>query len=164
MSSPPKPNNNPAAGFGLQSQQGNPPVHQSGPIAIQRTGEGMSLSPTAQPFSTALPVATSPRSRYFGSSPPNSSIDQPSSYNSYSQNSQLPSAPIPATGGNAGRFSPVPSPIRTPASFSWVSSGGSNGYGFESFAGHGMSLGGAASAWGSGGNLNGNGNGNGGPQ
>jgi len=165
MSSPSTSNSVPGPGYGLQFQPGSGPNSQSAPISVRRSGDGMSLSPTAQPFNATLPTATSPRSRYFGSSPPNSSKDPQGGYHSYPPNSQPPSVVGPGPGGNGGQFSPVSSPIRTPASYSWVSSGGSSGYGFDPFAGHGMSLGGAASAWGQGGQGgNGGGNGSGGPQ
>ncbi len=182
MSSPSTSNSNPGPGYGLQLQQGSMPTPQSAPIPMTRPTEGTSLSPTAKPFNATLPMATSPRSRYFGSSPPNSSKEPQGGYGIPS-NSQPPSAMGPGPGGNGGgqgqgqgqvqvqlpgqqgggQFSPVSSPIRTPASYSWVSSG-SNGYGFDPFAGHGMSLGGAASAWGQGGGggPGGGGNGNGG--
>ena len=153
----------PGGGYGLQLQS----TPQSVP---NRPIESTSLSPTAQPFNATLPMATSPRSRYFGTSPPNTGKDQmgypgqgQGGYNSFppGSGSQPPSA-VSGGGGGGGQFSPVSSPIRTPASYSWVSSGGTNGYGFDPFAGHGMSLGGAASAWGQGGG--GMGNGHDGPQ
>lgn len=116
-----------------------------------------SLSPTAQPFSAPLP--TSPRSqRYYGNelqtptgtTPQSSSVQSQSampdgSFNTFAQ----------ATAAQGG-FSPVSSPIRTPASLGWVSSSSGNTSsgafgGFDAFAipHHGLgSLSGAASAWG----------------
>ena len=160
---------------------------QSAPIPmpndLRRGSESSGLSPNAQPFNASLP-ATSPRSRYFGLSPsnpkpdytyaapppisiptgpPSSSHPPPSqaqgSQGQPTMSSNGPSAqPIPQPPQqNSAQFSPVSSPIRTPASYSWVSSGststagvGNGGYGFEPFAhgsGVGMSLSGAASAW-----------------
>ena len=163
MSSPSTSTSNVGPSFGIQSPQGPLPTPQSAPIPLQRPGESVGLSATAPPFNAPLPMATSPRSRYYGSSPPNSGKDLQGGYNSFPPMSQPPPGINIGPGINGGQFSPVASPIRTPASYSWVSSGGSNGYGFDSFASHGMSLGGAASAWGQGGGgLNGSGGPNGG--
>jgi len=119
------------------------------------TGLGStSLSPTAQPFNTSLPLSssTSPRSRYFGTSPTN----LPTTRTNSNSNS------------NSEGFVSPSSPIRTPGSFSgWVSSGGGGYVGFDPFQGGGNggmngngmgsgmgmgSLGGAANTWGQGNN------------
>ncbi|KAK4688241.1 hypothetical protein P7C73_g1866, partial [Tremellales sp. Uapishka_1] len=118
------------------------------PMASQRGYENQqgALSPTAQPFNLASQQAqaTSPRSRYF-------------------QQQSQPPQPLPNQNPNAnqnqGQFSPMSSPIRTPASLSWLSSSGPSGgmqqaqqgYGFDPFANQIGSLNGAASAWGQGG-------------
>jgi hypothetical protein len=143
MSSPSSQNGNYSNGNGAGPHSAPIPM----PNDVRRGSEVSGLSPTAQPFNVSLPIATSPRSRYFGSSPsqngPTTSTAQPIPHSSSSQ---------------SGSFSPVSSPIRTPASFSWVSSGstgiggvGNGGYGFEPFSPHsnggGLSLSGAASAW-----------------
>ena len=169
-------NGQPNAAYGLQLHTHQP---QSAPIPMPgdvRRGSEVSgpsgLSPTAQPFNASLPLATSPRSRYFGTSPSTANNGNPSSYSTtHSTSSSNPSSqshaqsvplPIsPPTNGNGAQFSPVSSPIRTPASFSWVSSGsvggavGNGGYGFDPFSmgsqPGGLSLNGAASAWGQGG-------------
>lgn len=144
------------ASFGLQLHQSAPasgPGSSSAPIPVQPGSHSApqlatSLSPNAQPF--ALP-STSPRSRYFGSTPPSaisgggaapvpvpgsSKTDPNASYHAFQNASTSPSTA-------SGQFSPV----RTPGSISWVSSGtgvtGNGGY-----VGLG-SLDGAASAWGS---------------
>lgn len=128
----------------------------------RRQGEASSLSPTAQPFNAPLP--TSPRSQPFygrdsersGASSSNTNQSQATaappggkqdnSFNSFS----------PPSVSQQG-FSPVSSPIRTPASLGWVSSSGggsnsNNAFGaFDAFGlpPHGLgSLNGAASAWG----------------
>lgn len=187
---------NAGAGYGLQlhhahSQSGaggqQPPA--SAPIPDMRRdvalsppniSQGTSLSPTAQPFNSSLPLAASPRGRYFD---PNGTVAGAAGNTNGSGGAGVP---IPSSSnanafqafqsGSAGsnsnqssnsgpspqQFSPVSSPIRTPASFSWLSSGGTGtnhhgsatgaaaAYrGFE-FAGSAPlgSLNGAASAWG----------------
>ena len=148
MSSPSSQNGNYPNGNGAGPHSAPIPM----PNDVRRASEVSGLSPTAQPFNAPLPITQSPRSRFFGSSPsqngPTISTAQP-----------IPQAPS----SQSGSFSPVSSPIRTPASFSWVSSGsagiggignggvGNGGYGFEPFSPHsnggGLSLSGAASAW-----------------
>lgn len=141
-----------------------------GSEATHPTPSSSGLSPTAQPFNASLPSATSPRSRYFGSSPqPDTAYTGTASTYSSTGAQPIPLPPSSTSGStnNSGpnshstsaQFSPVSSPIRTPASFSWVSSGqtgtsgvvGNGGYGFDPFSPHsggtGMSLSGAASAW-----------------
>lgn len=168
-------------GTGLQlSNSGGPGGPQSAPIPmpndLRRGSEHSGLSPNAQPFNASLPIATSPRSRYFGSSPGNplppisistgpvsgsgstQAAGQGQNGQGQAQNQGPTAQPIPQPPqANSAQFSPVSSPIRTPASYSWVSSGststagvGNGGYGFEPFShgsGVGMSLSGAASAW-----------------
>lgn len=113
-----------------------------------------SLSPNAQPF--ALPP-TSPRNRFFAA-PPNGGGPAP----------QPVPVPVPSSrsdpnasfsafqGTSSSQLLPVGSPIRTPGSYSWVSSGsginGSSGYSGFTLG----SLDGAASAWGTSGNNQGN--------
>ena len=186
--------NYPGTGLQLSNSGPAPGGPQSAPIPmpndLRRGSEHSGLSPNAQPFNASLPVATSPRSRYFGSSPskPDYAYNAPppisiptgpasmghnqgqgqNQQHGQSQNQgsggqagqgQGPSAqPIPQPPQqNSAQFSPVSSPIRTPASYSWVSSGststagvGNGCYGFEPFShgtGTGLSLSGAASAW-----------------
>lgn len=151
----------PGPAYGLQlngHQQSAPPgpstaplynpsqggMSHSAPVAVGQAST--SLSPTAQPF--ALP-STSPRSRYFGA-PPNGGpapvpVPVPTSRSD-------PNASFQAFQSTAAQLSPVGSPIRTPGSFSWVSSGsGVNGAG--GYSGFTLgSLDGAASAWGTSGN------------
>ena len=140
------PTTTPSNAFGLQGLNGHSGP-QSAPLPMpgmpgdgRRGSEGTSLSPTAQPFNASLPVTTSPRSRYFGTSPTNMSgnmpIKEPTSgsgsaggmaFNSFSPTSNAGAQPIPTGPGNqgnngGGQFSPVSSPIRTPQSISWVSS------------------------------------------
>jgi hypothetical protein len=156
------------------------------PGDLRRTSDATTLSPNAQPFNASLPVATSPRSRYYGSSPgavssnggamsatsPSFSFapgslgaggsSGASSSNGSGGSNGTTTQPIPTPGAGhhsgSDQFSPVASPIRTPQSYSWVSSGarsqggavGNGGYGFDPFSPHsgtGLSLGGAASAW-----------------
>ena len=154
----------PTPGYGLQLSQapaGAPTGPQSAPIPmpgdIRRRSESTGLSPTAQPFNASLPLAASPRSRYFGSSP--SRVDSYAfAAGSTPSSTQGQPIPAPSSSNTSAQFSPVSSPIRTPASYSWVSSGQSNtstsgmgnGYAFDPFAGGSMSLSGAASAWQSG--------------
>jgi hypothetical protein len=154
-------NQAPASAYGLQlngHQQSAPsgpgtaplynPTHggmsNSAPVAGGQAST--SLSPNAQPF--ALPP-TSPRSRYFGA-PPNGGpapvpVPVPTSRSD-------PNASFQAFQSSSSQLSPVGSPIRTPGSFSWVSSGsGVNGAG--GYSGFTLgSLDGAASAWGTSGN------------
>ncbi|WVR03016.1 hypothetical protein IAU60_000005 [Kwoniella sp. DSM 27419] len=130
----------------------------------RESAAGTSLSPTAQPFNISLPNPTSPRSRYFGTTPTSASSLKGPSPDGPAQSSTA--VPIPAgntfqpfTQGSSGPspssgFSPMSSPIRTPASFSWKSSGPSTSGGFGYEFGSGIQLGslnGAASAWGAGG-------------
>jgi hypothetical protein len=137
QSAPPGPGSAP-----LYNPQGS--MSHSAPLASGQPST--SLSPNAQPF--ALPP-TSPRSRYFGA-PPNGNGPAP-----------LPvPVPVPSSrsdpnasfsafqGTSSNQLSPVGSPIRTPGSYSWVSSGsGVNGN--SGFSGFTLgSLDGAASAWG----------------
>lgn len=178
-----------AGSYGLQLQHGQSPGSSSAPIPIQANGAATSLSPTAQPF-------TSPRSRYFGSSPgslptgpqsasttsgrtdvyaypnsanPLSSSASPSGSgggglningangNGHPSGTNISNGNGNSNGSGNGQFSPMSSPIRTPASFSWVSSGPvgvGNGYGGGGYEGFGAGLGsldGAASAWSAGG-------------
>lgn len=148
---PAAPPSNP--GFGLQLHghgQSAPPGPTTAPIQTNSQQQqhaqsapsaqpSTSLSPNAQPF--ALP-STSPRSRYFGPTSstvpvpvPNAQGDPNATYHAFQNASTSP-------GAASGQFSPV----RTPASFSWVSSGsgvtGNGGFVLGS-------LDGAASAWGS---------------
>ncbi|WVQ82785.1 hypothetical protein IAT38_004917 [Cryptococcus sp. DSM 104549] len=130
--------------------------------------------------SSASTNPTSPRSRYFQPQPipgnPNKLSPTESAGSFSTSTGQQSGVPIPSAGSSANSsfhpfgqlgsssnstsasasFSPVSSPIRTPASFSWLSSsagtggGGLGGYGYE-FGGSGVPLGslnGAASAWG----------------
>ncbi|ORX35166.1 hypothetical protein BD324DRAFT_121250 [Kockovaella imperatae] len=141
--------------FGLQLSNGS----SSSPIPmpdLRRGSEAVTaLSPTAQPFSLGTSAnsaasATSPRARYFGSSPSGHSGHSASANDqAYSYASSAHSNGGGSTGGNTtggpnatsavgGQFSPVSPPIRTPASFAWVSSGqgngtavGNGGYGFN---------------------------------
>jgi RNA recognition motif-containing protein len=133
------------------------PMPHSAPIASGQPST--SLSPNAQPF--ALPP-TSPRARYFVAPPnggssgaqpvpvpvPSAKSDSNGSFPAFQSSSHSAS--------NASQFSPVGSPIRTPGSFSWVSSGsginGNSGYSGFTLG----SLDGAASAWGAGGNKQAN--------
>ncbi|BEI83810.1 hypothetical protein CcaverHIS002_0404140 [Cutaneotrichosporon cavernicola] len=140
-----------------------PPGGQAGD---RRAAEGpSSLSPTAQPFNA--PLAPSPGSQRFYDSGP---LDRQNSSGSASGSTASQATAIPGAGGKTeaafnsfgpssvgGGFSPVSSPIRTPASLGWVSSSaapGSSGNtygGFDTFGmqHHGLpSLNGAANAWG----------------
>ena len=177
-------------GFPQSSGSGQLPTTQSVPTPtghqpppdLRRASEGTSLSPTAQPFNN---TATAPRSRYFGANPTGPSLDPNSAgFHSFSPlNNPSPISPhfqaqananlSMGNGGGQGypqqqqqqQFSPVSSPIRTPASYSWVSSGGSagvgNGYGFDPYGGWGGRGGGRGGAGGGGGR---GGGGGGGPQ
>ncbi|WVQ94615.1 hypothetical protein IAU59_001695 [Kwoniella sp. CBS 9459] len=140
------------------------------------SSQGTSLSPTAQPFNISLPNPTSPRSRYLGPTPTSTNARLPSPSDggngglstSFSGASHSSAIAIPNSGtfqpfgqstssGPSSGFSPMSSPIRTPASFSWKSSGPTPGttgagFGFE-FGSSNVQLGslnGAASAWGAG--------------
>lgn len=140
-----------------------PPGGQAGD---RRTTEGpSSLSPTAQPFNA--PLATSPRSQRFYDAGP---LDRQNSSGSAGGSTASQATAIPGAGGKSeaafnsfgpssvgGGFSPVSSPIRTPASLGWVSSSAAPGSagntygGFDTFGmqHHGLpSLNGAANAWG----------------
>lgn len=152
------------------------------PSFERRTSEATAtspLSPTAQPFKVApppaintAPAATSPRARYFGSQERSPIASHPIPTNGSapaagSGGGGFPSSQSSLSHGSAS-FSPVSSPIRTPQSFSWVSSssigatggpgavgsfsGGLSGIGggFDPFPGiiPPGSLNGAASAWG----------------
>ncbi|WWC67413.1 uncharacterized protein I206_101321 [Kwoniella pini CBS 10737] len=165
-----------SSGYGLQLQQGLPqgPGQQppaSAPIpdfrresnASSSQAQSTSLSPNAQPFNIALPNPTSPSSRYFmpgNSNKRSSPSDIPSSSFTGTAAVPIPTAnstfqPFSSSDPSSG-FSPMSSPIRTPASFSWKSSGappgtGAGGFGAFDFATTGTALGslnGAASAWG----------------
>ncbi|OCF32306.1 hypothetical protein I316_05974 [Kwoniella heveanensis BCC8398] len=141
------------------------------------SSQGTSLSPTAQPFNISLPNPTSPRSRYLGPTPTSTNARLPSPSEgggsnglstSFSGVSHSSAIAIPNSGsfqpfgqssssGPSSGFSPMSSPIRTPASFSWKSSGptpGTTGAGFGfDFGSSNVQLGslnGAASAWGAG--------------
>ncbi|WVW81152.1 hypothetical protein I302_103143 [Kwoniella bestiolae CBS 10118] len=166
----------PNTGYGLQLQHGQQQPPATAPIPdLRRESDGntsqaqsTSLSPTAQPFNISLPNPTSPRSRYFtpGSSNkvPSPSDVPSSSFTGGSSAVPIPSAnstfqPFSSSNPSSG-FSPMSSPIRTPASFSWKSSGAppgagtsAGGFGGFDFASTGTalsSLNGAASAWGAG--------------
>nr|XP_018266045.1 uncharacterized protein I303_00014 [Kwoniella dejecticola CBS 10117]OBR88203.1 hypothetical protein I303_00014 [Kwoniella dejecticola CBS 10117] len=166
----------PNTGYGLQLQQGLP--HNQGQQlpasapnsdfrrdsnASSSQAQSTSLSPTAQPFNISLPNPTSPRSRYYApgslTKAPSPS-DVPSSSFTGSAAVPIPSAnstfqPFSSSDPSSG-FSPMSSPIRTPASFSWKSSGAppgtsAGGFGGFDFATTGTAIGslnGAASAWG----------------
>lgn len=149
---PSAPPGNPGFGLQLHSHgQSAPSGPSTAPIPMQQQSHSApsgsqpstSLSPNAQPF--ALPSA-SPRNRTFGTGQVTSSVPVPvpvpngqslgdpnASYHAFQNASTSPSAV-------SGQFSPV----RTPASISWVSSGsgvtGNGGYVLGS-------LDGAASAW-----------------
>ncbi|KAK6904586.1 hypothetical protein I203_105402 [Kwoniella mangroviensis CBS 8507] len=170
----------PNSGYGLQLQhgppQGQPQPPVTAPIPDHRRGsngnagqaQSTSLSPTAQPFNISLPDPTSPRSRYF--TPGNSNkVPSPSDVTSSSFTGGSSAVPIPSANSTfqpfsssnpSSGFSPMSSPIRTPASFSWKSSGAppgagssAGGFGGFDFASTGTalsSLNGAASAWGAG--------------
>lgn len=147
-----------------------PPNAQGGPSNNDRrpSEAPSSLSPTAQPFNAPLP--TSPRSqRYYApgeqrppisSTPSSSNVPGSSAIPSKGDASNAFSSFAPSSAGQGGFSSPVSSPIRTPASLGWVSSGANsnnanstsaNTYGaFDAFAipPHGLgSLNGAANAW-----------------
>ncbi|WVF67001.1 hypothetical protein IAT40_001744 [Kwoniella sp. CBS 6097] len=167
-----------------EREQHQPPA--TAPIADTRrdssmtgggsSSQGTSLSPTAQPFNISLPNPTSPRSRYLGPTPTSSNARLPSPSDggsgglsaSFSGASHSSAIAIPNSGtfqpfgqssssGPSSGFSPMSSPIRTPASFSWKSSGPTPGavgagFGFD-FGSSNVQLGslnGAASAWGAG--------------
>jgi hypothetical protein len=152
----------PGSSFGHELQgQGHsaPPGPSTAPMPInhghhqhftQSAPNGAPLSPNAQPF--ALPQ-TSPRSRYFangpGSGPGPASVPVPVPNSKSDPNASFQAFQSPNSAGTSSQFSPVGSPIRTPGSFSWVSSGsgmnGNGGYGGFTLG----SLDGAASAWGS---------------
>lgn len=145
---------------------GPPSGNQGGSGGDRRGGEGpSSLSPTAQPFNAPLP--TSPRAQRFYDP---ATLDRQNSSGSASGSANSQATAIPGGGGKSeaafnsfgpssvqGGFSPVSSPIRTPASLGWVSSssgpGSGNTFGgFDAFGiqpHHGLSsLSGAANAWG----------------
>lgn len=141
---------------------GPPSGNQPG-SSDRRQGEASSLSPTAQPFNAPLP--TSPRAqRFYGGGRDSERTSGTSSGNTnQSQGTAIPQGSkqdgfntfSPPSGVSQQGFSPVSSPIRTPASLGWVSSSGSNSnnaFGaFDAFGlpPHGLgSLNGAASAWG----------------
>lgn len=147
----------PMSGSGSQPVPIGPPSGNQ-PGNSDRRQEASSLSPTAQPFNAPLP--TSPRSqRYYGRDSERSS--GASTANMNQQGTSIPqgkqdgfSTFSPPSVSQQG-FSPVSSPIRTPASLGWVSSSGSNsGNAFGAFDAFGLpphglgSLNGAASAWG----------------
>ncbi|KAL1407223.1 hypothetical protein Q8F55_006640 [Vanrija albida] len=127
----------------------------------RRPSEGSSLSPTAQPFNAPLPNSSPRSQRYYGGERPAGTGSGSPPANIPGGNQQEAAAAAfnsfaPSSASQSG-FSPVSSPIRTPASLGWVSSssgGGASGgtYGaFEAFGmpPHGLpSLNGAASAWG----------------
>lgn len=172
MSSPPAnqmaPGSQGGGNYGLsQPVPIGPPSNQNQDPRRASDGPSSSLSPTAQPFNAPLPP-TSPRSqRFYGNerqpssgapgSNPGSAQSQPSNLNTGQDpasafNSYTPTATTPG-----GQFSPVSSPIRTPASLGWVSSSTGNAAGSGTFGAfdafgmphHGLgSLNGAASAWG----------------
>ncbi|WWC90262.1 uncharacterized protein L201_005195 [Kwoniella dendrophila CBS 6074] len=154
--------------------------------SVQAPHQTTSLSPTAQPFNISLPNPTSPRSsRYFqqpGTTSTSNKVPSPSDLASPSSFTGTSSAAVPIPSNNSNStfqpfsssnpssgFSPMSSPIRTPASFSWKSSGappGNNGSGVGGFGGFEFasttannttlsSLNGAASAWGAGNGHNG---------
>lgn len=133
----------------LYNPQGG--MSHSAPLASGQPST--SLSPNAQPF--ALPP-TSPRSRYFGAPPDGGPAPVPVPVPVPTSRSH-PNASFSAFQGTSNsQLSPVGSPIRTPGSYSWVSSGsgmnGNSGYSGFTLG----SLDGAASAWGTSGNNQGN--------
>jgi hypothetical protein len=141
QSAPPGPGTAPL----YNSNQGG--ISHSAPLASGQPST--SLSPNAQPF--ALPP-TSPRSRYFGA-PPNGGPAPQSVPVPVPSSRSDPNASFSAfQGSSSTQLSPVGSPIRTPGSYSWVSTGsGINGNG--GYSGFTLgSLDGAASAWGTSGN------------
>ncbi|ORY26951.1 hypothetical protein BCR39DRAFT_506429 [Naematelia encephala] len=158
MSTPPSANSqNSGANYAHGLQLQSAPIPQ--PPDLRRGSEATGLSPTAQPFNATLPMTTSPRSRYFGTSPNKEAVAS-ATFGSFTPGAAVPTAINPPNNGAnpPGSMSPVASPIRTPASYSWVSTSGGgqggvgNGYGFEGFSSTGglPSLDGAASAWGAG--------------
>jgi hypothetical protein len=144
-----------------------PPSNSGSASGRPSDAPASSLSPTAQPFNAPLPP-TSPRSQRFYERAPGSSgapgsganVVQPQPQSALAAGKADPSSPFNSFNSTAttpgGGFSPVSSPIRTPASLGWVSSSTGNAAtgtfgGFDAFAipHHSLgSLNGAASAWG----------------
>jgi len=143
-----------------------PPSNSGSASGRPSDAPASSLSPTAQPFNAPLPP-TSPRSQRFyerqppSAGPPGSAPGSVQSQSSLGTGKTDPSAAFnsftPTATTPGGQFSPVSSPIRTPASLGWVSSSTGNAatsgtFGaFDAFAMPHHSLGslnGAASAWG----------------
>jgi hypothetical protein len=124
-------------------------------------GPASSLSPTAAPFTAPLPPVSPRSQRFYDRQLPAGGPPGSTSSSAQSQPAGLPTDPSaafnsypPTAAAPGGSFSPVSSPIRTPASLGWVSSstGAASGAfgGFDTFGipHHIGSLNGAASAWG----------------